>query len=69
MAAALARFCMIDVVVNNIGYGQMGGFEEIDALAIEQQFAPIYSAPFTSPAPCCPPCAASAPGVSSTCRR
>ena len=26
-------------MVNNAGYGQMGGLEEIDALAIEQQFA------------------------------
>jgi NAD(P)-dependent dehydrogenase (short-subunit alcohol dehydrogenase family) len=39
VAAALERFGRIDVVVNNAGYGQMGGFEEIDAQAIENQFA------------------------------
>ncbi len=37
--AALARFGRIDVLVNNAGYGLLGNFEEIDAQAIEAQFA------------------------------
>ena len=37
--AAAARFGRIDVLVNNAGYGQLGFFEEIDAGAIERQFA------------------------------
>lgn len=39
VAAALARFGRIDVLVNNAGYGQFGPFEEIEAEAIERQFA------------------------------
>jgi len=37
--AAVARFGRIDVLVNNAGYGLLGNFEEIDAEAVEQQFA------------------------------
>jgi NAD(P)-dependent dehydrogenase (short-subunit alcohol dehydrogenase family) len=36
---AVERFGRIDVLVNNAGYGLLGNFEEIDADAIEQQFA------------------------------
>lgn len=39
VAAAVERFGRIDVLVNNAGYGLLGNFEEIDADAIEQQFA------------------------------
>ncbi|QDQ26993.1 SDR family NAD(P)-dependent oxidoreductase [Chitinimonas arctica] len=39
VAAALDRFGRIDVLVNNAGYGQLGLFEEVDADAIERQFA------------------------------
>jgi len=39
VGAALARFGRIDVLVNNAGYGLLGNFEEIDAQAIEAQFA------------------------------
>jgi NAD(P)-dependent dehydrogenase (short-subunit alcohol dehydrogenase family) len=39
VAAALARFGRIDVLVNNAGYGQFGLFEENGAGEIERQFA------------------------------
>lgn len=39
VAAAVARFGRIDVVVNNAGYGLFGAFEENDAASIERQFA------------------------------
>ncbi|MPZ10178.1 MAG: SDR family NAD(P)-dependent oxidoreductase [Kiloniellaceae bacterium] len=39
VAAALARFGRIDVLVNNAGYGQLGLFEENGADEIERQFA------------------------------
>ena len=37
--AAVERFGRIDVLVNNAGYGLFGHFEELQADAIEQQFA------------------------------
>jgi NAD(P)-dependent dehydrogenase (short-subunit alcohol dehydrogenase family) len=37
MAAALARFGQIDVLVNNAGYGLLGYFEEMSATSIRQQ--------------------------------
>lgn len=37
--AAVERFGRIDVLVNNAGYGLLGNFEEIDADAVERQFA------------------------------
>ncbi|NWA24560.1 SDR family NAD(P)-dependent oxidoreductase [Pseudomonas gingeri] len=39
VTAALAHFDRIDVLVNNAGYGQFGPFEEVEAEAIERQFA------------------------------
>ena len=39
VAATVARFGRIDVLVNNAGYGQMGLFEQIEAVDVEQQFA------------------------------
>ena len=39
VAAALARFGRIDVLVNNAGYGQLGLFEENESGEIERQFA------------------------------
>jgi NAD(P)-dependent dehydrogenase (short-subunit alcohol dehydrogenase family) len=39
VAAAIAHFGTIDVLLNNAGYGQLGVFEEISAAAVEQQFA------------------------------
>jgi NAD(P)-dependent dehydrogenase (short-subunit alcohol dehydrogenase family) len=39
VAAALARFGRIDVLVNNAGYGQLGLFEENEPGEIERQFA------------------------------
>ncbi|NWD42673.1 SDR family NAD(P)-dependent oxidoreductase [Pseudomonas yamanorum] len=39
VAAAIARFGRIDVLVNNAGYGQFGTFEEVEPEAIERQFA------------------------------
>ncbi len=39
VAATLARFGRIDVLVNNAGYGLLGGFESLDTEAIERQFA------------------------------
>lgn len=39
VAAALARFGRIDVLVNNAGYGQFGYFEELSPEQIERQFA------------------------------
>ena len=36
---AVAHFGRIDVLVNNAGYGQLGAFEEVDADAIQRQFA------------------------------
>jgi NAD(P)-dependent dehydrogenase (short-subunit alcohol dehydrogenase family) len=37
VAAALARFGQIDVLVNNAGYGLLGYFEEMSATSIRQQ--------------------------------
>lgn len=37
--AALARFGLIDVLVNNAGYGQLGFFEENTAETVNTQFA------------------------------
>lgn len=39
VAAALARFGAIDVLVNNAGYGHLGYFEETTAADIEAQYA------------------------------
>jgi NAD(P)-dependent dehydrogenase (short-subunit alcohol dehydrogenase family) len=39
VAAALARFGTIDVLVNNAGYGYIGYFEEASAADIQAQFA------------------------------
>lgn len=39
VAATIARFGRIDVLVNNAGYGQLGLFEQIEAADVEQQFA------------------------------
>jgi NAD(P)-dependent dehydrogenase (short-subunit alcohol dehydrogenase family) len=39
VAATIARFGRIDVLVNNAGYGQFGPFEEVEPEAIERQFA------------------------------
>ncbi len=39
VAAAVAHFGTIDVLLNNAGYGQLGVFEEVAAAAVEQQFA------------------------------
>ncbi len=39
VAAALARFGAIDVLVNNAGYGHLGFFEETTAADIEAQYA------------------------------
>lgn len=39
VSACIARFGRLDVLVNNAGYGQFGPFEEIDADAVERQFA------------------------------
>jgi len=39
VSAGLERFGRLDVLVNNAGYGQFGPFEEIEAEAIERQFA------------------------------
>lgn len=39
VAAALARFGDIDVLVNNAGYGHLGYFEETTAADIEAQYA------------------------------
>ena len=39
VAAAIARFGGIDVLVNNAGYGQLGAFEQQEAADAERQFA------------------------------
>ncbi len=39
VAAALARFGAIDVLVNNAGYGHLGYFEETTAADVEAQYA------------------------------
>ncbi|WP_448651400.1 SDR family NAD(P)-dependent oxidoreductase [Pseudomonas fluorescens] len=39
VSACIARFGRLDVLVNNAGYGQFGPFEEVDADAVERQFA------------------------------
>ncbi len=39
VAAALARFGAIDVLVNNAGYGHLGYFEETTAADVEKQYA------------------------------
>ena len=39
VAAAIARFGAIDVLVNNAGYGHLGYFEETTAADIEAQYA------------------------------
>jgi NAD(P)-dependent dehydrogenase (short-subunit alcohol dehydrogenase family) len=59
---AIAQFGRIDVLVNNAGYGLLGGTEEVS----DAEVKPTYSACSTSPGPFCPTCAASIPGISST---
>ena len=39
VAAAVARFSRIDVLVNNAGYGLLGFFETVEADAIAEQYA------------------------------
>ncbi|UOQ55469.1 oxidoreductase [Hymenobacter cellulosivorans] len=38
IAAAIAHFGHLDVIVNNAGYGSLGSIEEIDAAEVQRQF-------------------------------